>query len=307
MRIFQTLFLFLVFNLSASAGVEADKQAGARALAESRYDAAVDIFYGVVAEDPDDGQIRYSLAIALMNLDRLDEAAEQFKAAGEAGFQPLGVGYRLARIHARQGDTEAAIESLDEIAAGGFPVPALIENEKDFDSVRTDQRYLAALEVIRTNRYPCRNNQKNRGLDFWVAEWDVTFQGQPAGDSDVRLILGDCVVFENWQSASGTSGKSFNFYDAGQDHWRQIWVDDTGGVIEFTGQIREGVMYYTASTRDPSTGSTMMHKLTFTPNADGTVRQYWEQSTDSGESWQVSFDGHYVRKQPVASSAVIEH
>jgi hypothetical protein len=301
MRFSISVFLLLIFSVSASADVDADMAAGGQALAESHFDQAVEIFSAVVTEYPDNGQARYSLATALVGLDRLDEAAEQFEAAGETGFQPLGVGYRLARIRARQGDTDAAIESLEEIAAEGFPIPALIENEKDFDSIRTDKRYFAALEVIRGNRYPCQSNNKNRGLDFWVSEWDVTFQGQPAGTSDVRLILGDCVVFENWESASGTSGKSFNFYDAGEDHWRQIWVDDTGGVIEFTGQVREGVMYYTATTRDPSTGAVMMHKLTFTPNADGTVRQYWEQSTDDGGSWQVAFDGHYVKKSPVAS------
>jgi hypothetical protein len=301
MRFLGVLLFLFIFSTSTVADVESDMAAGGQALAESHFEQAVEIFSAVVAEHPDNGQATYNLAIAFMSLDRLDEAAREFEAAGELGFQPLGVGYRLARIRARQGDTDAAIESLDEIAAGGFPVPALIENEKDFDSIRTDKRYVAALDVIRGNRYPCQSNGQSRDLDFWVAEWDVTFQGQPAGTSDVRLILGDCVVFENWESASGTSGKSFNFYDAGEDHWRQIWVDDTGGVIEFTGQVREGVMYYTATTRDPSTKAVMMHKLTFTPNADGTVRQFWEQSLDDGESWQVAFDGHYARKSPVAS------
>jgi hypothetical protein len=103
-------------------------------------------------------------------------------------------------------------------------------------------------------------------------------------------------VFENWLSVSGTSGKSFNFYDAGEDHWRQIWVDDTGGVIEFTGQVREGVMYYTATTHDPASGAATLHKLTFTPNAEGSVRQFWESSKDNGETWTVAFDGHYAKQ-----------
>jgi hypothetical protein len=230
-----------------------------------------------------------------MSMDRLDEAAAAFESAGEFGFQPLGVGYRLARIRARQGDTETALEYLEDIAAQGFPAPQLIEDEADFESLKQDSRYLAALDVIRSNRYPCLNNPKNREFDFWLGEWNVTALGQPAGSNDIQLILGGCVLFENWTSVSGTSGKSFNFYDANEDHWRQIWVDDTGGVVEFTGQFRDGVLYYTGVTHDPSSGAEMQHKLTFTPNKDGSVRQLWEQSTDQGASWQVAFDGLYQK------------
>ena len=104
------------------------------------------------------------------------------------------------------------------------------------------------------------------------------------------------LFLKNWESVAGTFGKSFNFYDPGEDHWRQIWVDDTGGVIEFTGQVRDGVMYYTATTHDPSTKAATEHKLTFTPNVDGSVRQFWEQSSDNGETWTTAFDGHYAKK-----------
>lgn len=146
------------------------------------------------------------------------------------------------------------------------------------------------------DRYPCKTNPKHRAFDFWVGNWDVSYQGQRAGENEIKRILGDCVLFENWQGARGSSGKSFNFYDRAQNHWRQIWVDDSGGVIEFTGEVRRGVMYYTATTHNPPNGSEIRHKLTFTPNDDGSVRQLWEQSTDGGERWQTVFDGHYVRK-----------
>ena len=31
-------------------------------------------------------------------------------------------------------------------------------------------------------------------------------------------------------------------------------------------------------------------KITYTPNPDGSVRQFGEQSTDEGKSWATSFD-----------------
>jgi len=298
MRLFKPLILLLVIHSLAFADMAADKAAGAQALGESRFEDAVEIHSALANEYPEDGEVRYRLAIALMSLDRLDEASVQFEAAGEANYQPLGVAYRLARIHARQGNVEAALVEMDKMAAGGFPAPQLIENESDFDSLRDNQRFVTALGIIQSNRFPCRNDENKRLFDFWVSDWDVSSLGQAAGSNDVQLILGDCVVFENWQSVNGNKGKSFNYYDAGEDHWRQIWVDDTGGVIEFTGRVREGVMYYTASTRDPQTGTVTQHKLTFTQNADGSVRQFWEQSSDEGETWTVAFDGHYVKKVP---------
>lgn len=145
-------------------------------------------------------------------------------------------------------------------------------------------------------RHPCKKDPKKREFDFWVGTWDVSNQGNHAGVNEIKLILGDCVLLENWTSASPYTGKSFNYYDTAEGHWRQIWVDDYGGVIEFTGQVEDGTMYYTATTRNPADDSKIEHKLTFSQNEDGSVRQHWEQSTDGGETWKTVWDGHYVRK-----------
>lgn len=290
----------IVFSLLAGGLASADERADAlAALSESRFDDAIGQYERLVVADPSDGESRYRFGIALMSVDRLDEAAVQFGAASELGYQGMGADYRLARIHARQGHREAALDKLESIAAAGFPSVKLVEDEADFTSIRASDRYAAALAAVRNNRYPCRARAEHRGFDFWIGQWDVSAAGQTAGSSDVRLILGDCVVFENWESAAGMSGKSFNFYDAGERHWRQIWVDDTGSVIEFTGQIVDGAMLYTATTRDPDSGEETRHKLTFTANEDGTVRQLWEQSAGSDGAWQVAFDGRYER-QPAA-------
>lgn len=38
-------------------------------------------------------------------------------------------------------------------------------------------------------------------------------------------------------------------------------------------------------------GRPRTERITWTPNADGTVRQHWEQSTDGGKTWTTAFDG----------------
>jgi hypothetical protein len=37
------------------------------------------------------------------------------------------------------------------------------------------------------------------------------------------------------------------------------------------------------------------HRITWTPDANGSVRQLWE-STDAKGQWSVAFDGMYTRK-----------
>jgi hypothetical protein len=49
---------------------------------------------------------------------------------------------------------------------------------------------------------------------------------------------------------------------------------------------------------DPS--ATPLNRITWTPNPDGTVRQRWDQSTDSGATWTTVFDGLYARPATAA-------
>jgi len=43
-------------------------------------------------------------------------------------------------------------------------------------------------------------------------------------------------------------------------------------------------------------GEALLNRITWSPNADGTVRQHWEVSKDRGTSWQTAFDGLYKIK-----------
>jgi hypothetical protein len=54
-------------------------------------------------------------------------------------------------------------------------------------------------------------------------------------------------------------------------------------------------MVLTGETVRPG-GVQQMERITWTPNADGTVRQHWEQSADGGKTWETAFDGLYRRK-----------
>ncbi len=148
---------------------------------------------------------------------------------------------------------------------------------------------------------PCEAKPEYRQFDFWVGEWEVTVQGQPAGTNRVELILDKCVLLENWTGSKGGVGKSFNIYNAAADRWQQTWVDNGGNVLEFTGAFRDGAMRLQAETPGRNGGKTLM-RMTFFPLSEDRIRQLWESSTDGGKTWRATFDGLYSRKKSAGAS-----
>jgi len=134
-----------------------------------------------------------------------------------------------------------------------------------------------------------------RQFDFWIGEWNVTTpDGKPAGTSRIEVIANGAGLLENWSSPNAP-GKSLNAYNAAKRQWQQFWVGAGGGVLELAGGMVDGNMVLMGE--HDVRGRHVLEKITWTPNAGGSVRQHWEQSTDGGKTWATAFDGRY-RKQP---------
>lgn len=142
---------------------------------------------------------------------------------------------------------------------------------------------------------PCQAGGHFDDFDFWVGEWDVfVANGNRAGANVIEAIEQDCLLVESWTGAGGGTGTSVNFYDPGREAWRQLWVSSNGVVIDIEGGLRDGSMVLEGTLTNPS-GQTQPFRGTWTPNADGSVRQHFEISQDDGETWATWFDGRYVR------------
>lgn len=141
---------------------------------------------------------------------------------------------------------------------------------------------------------PCEG-QQHRAFDFWLGEWQVkTPDGKLAGVNRIEREYGGCVLHERYDTGRGYSGESLNIYDAGRKVWHQTWVDASGTLLVLEGGLREGKIVLEGQTVDASNQVTK-HRITWTPNQDGSVRQLW-QSTDAKGDWVTAFDGHYTRK-----------
>ena len=145
------------------------------------------------------------------------------------------------------------------------------------------------------NPQPCLNDERYTHFDFWIGEWEVHGpRGQLAGHNSITKALNGCTVFEQWTSAQGGEGKSFNYFDPSTNKWRQLWIDGGGNLIPIEGDLVDGSMAFTGRHILP-TGEVRAFKETYTPLDDGRVRQFIEESLDGGETWAVWFDGYYTR------------
>ena len=140
---------------------------------------------------------------------------------------------------------------------------------------------------------------EHREFDFWIGEWEVYGpQNKLAGTSSIVFIQDSCALQENCASANGElKGASYNYYSAPDKKWHRIWVDNEGCNLELTGGAMNGKMVLQSSAGRNGKNEMIRDRITWTPNADGTVRQHWEQSPDGGATWKTLFDGLYKKKR----------
>ena len=135
---------------------------------------------------------------------------------------------------------------------------------------------------------PCAA-EENRQFDFWVGKWDVypTGKDKLVAHSLIEKVYNGCGVRENWMPLSNQTGGSLNIYLPEEKHWEQFWIDSGGSRAVFTGGWNGKAMVIQGKWAGP------LVRISYSKNADGSVRQFGEQSTDEGKSWAPSFDLTY--------------
>ena len=138
----------------------------------------------------------------------------------------------------------------------------------------------------------------NHEFNFWLGDWDVFRTGtdQKIGDSRVESVSDGYGLQENWTSlGSPITGKSLNSYDAHAHEWQQFYIASNSGLKIYRGNLVDGKMVLIAESFTLKRFR-YLTRGTWTPNADGSVRQQFEISIDGGTTWQLNFDGLYKRK-----------
>ena len=142
---------------------------------------------------------------------------------------------------------------------------------------------------------PACTSAAHRAFDFWIGEWQVHgANGKLAGTNSITKVHGDCVLHEQYRTPGAYSGESLNIYDASRKVWHQTWTDSTGLLLILEGGLQDGKMVLEGKGVDAA-GAPIKHRISWSQNPDGSVRQHWE-STNAAGQWTTAFDGKYTRK-----------
>ena len=135
---------------------------------------------------------------------------------------------------------------------------------------------------------PACSEPEYHQLDFWVGHWDVypTGADKLVAHSLIEKVYG-CAVRENWMPLSNQPGGSLSVYVPGDKHWEQFWIDSSGTRAFFTGGWNGKAMVISGKWGGP------LVRISYSKNADGSVRQWGDQSTDEGKTWKPNFDFTY--------------
>lgn len=143
---------------------------------------------------------------------------------------------------------------------------------------------------------PACEAAEHRQFDFWLGDWVVTRPdtGAVLGRSSITRVASGCALAEHWVDASGKDGRSLNGYDRQRKAWVQFWIGSGGGMLRLQGGRDGEAMVMQGETTGPG-DRPQAQRITWTPAADGSVTQHWENSDDGGKTWSTAFKGIYRR------------
>ena len=147
---------------------------------------------------------------------------------------------------------------------------------------------------------PCAAAEQQQ-LSFWAGEWDLTWPGSQAGEvqhgtNSIRRILDGCVVEENFSGGTDMHlrGRSVSLYDTNSHRWKQTWVDNEGGYLDFVGDFKDGQMTLSREVTRPD-GTRIAQRMVFKNIQPDEFDWSWESSRDGGKTWSVVWPIHYKR------------
>lgn len=139
-----------------------------------------------------------------------------------------------------------------------------------------------------------------REFDFWLGSWDLVLGGGagPATNNITSFgIDGGIALLEDYRQGP-YRGTSVSYYSPREGRWRQLWLDNMNGLLEFAGGVQGN--RFVISGRVGTTHT----RLVYSNITDRSMDQSYDVSPD-GVNWQVSFSARYTRNEasPTARDA----
>ena len=292
--IIATMLLAATICSSAQSAIESAEDL----LQNKQWTKAERSYRQITDNDPSNGRAWYGLGSAALRLKDYKAARVAFQRSVDLKYNlPFSL-YNLACADALGGNAPQALASLEKLV-NVAPMMLTLGAAKDPDlaALREKPEFQQVLEKARTAVAPCLHDPRNRAFDFWLGDWDVSDNksGASVGKSHIELSLDGCLLIENWSGKYGDTGKSFNHLDPESGNWRQYWVASNGSVNTYEGDIQDGVMHFTGTSRARGVAPASV-RLTFRPHPDGSVEQIGE-APDTAGGWTVTYDFIYKKQK----------
>jgi hypothetical protein len=129
----------------------------------------------------------------------------------------------------------------------------------------------------------------------WTAEWTAQDGARKTGSNRVEWILDGCVLQENFTDPEGLVGKSWSVFEPASGRWRQTWVDNQGGYLDFVGEFKDDKMSFEREALIQ--GETRRQRMSFYNIGADRFDWDWEISRDGGKTWNLAWRIHYTRKK----------
>ena len=144
---------------------------------------------------------------------------------------------------------------------------------------------------------PC-SSPESAQFDFWVGDWELTWNDTCKGTNSVRRILDGCSIQENFSDpVNNFKGMSWSMFNLKTANWQQTWVDNQGGYIVLTGKFDKGEMILATKPVADAQGKMAISRMVFYNIKPGSFDWNWENSIDNGSTWKLNWKIHYQRKK----------
>ncbi|HSW83808.1 MAG TPA: DUF1579 family protein [Usitatibacter sp.] len=142
------------------------------------------------------------------------------------------------------------------------------------------------------------NSPESHQMDFWLGEWDAQYvmNGvQGASHNRITKMLDGCAILEEFTGAPGMplEGRSYSVYDRNAGAWKQTWVDNQGGYLDFVGGLEEGNRVFARQFQRQ--GKTTTQRMVFRDVKPDAFKWLWQNSTDGGATWNTAWEIDYRR------------
>ncbi len=156
--------------------------------------------------------------------------------------------------------------------------------------------FLTSQLLYAQNNCNCCTENHNQ-FDFWVGDWVVyDTLGNQVGENLIVKLEDGCIINEHWKGSKGSTGRSYNYFNAKDTTWNQLWIDNSGENLVLKGKAEPDKMILKSELKKGQKVDWYYDQITWSKNKDGSVTQLWERFDKNNNLLSVAFKGIYRKK-----------